>query len=165
MRNVLLWGTMMIVFVCCQKKQTTDTSSKSSDSLDLGSEEYSKSTALNAKASAILEGWPEFNAFQYTFEQLYKTENREDLILVMDDLIEKQKSLESSVYPTMYDKPQIRSRQKVVLTYILKVKGDLEYRIDYKNSLIEMLDAYNALRNQFNVLVNYSLDTNLLSED
>ena len=42
---------------------------------------------------------------------------------------------------------------------MLKVKGDLYYRKDSRKSVIQMIDAYNALRNRFNIIVNNTLDT------
>ncbi|HZJ20127.1 MAG TPA: hypothetical protein VFD35_07215, partial [Pricia sp.] len=64
-----------------------------------------------------------------------------------------------------FDKPQVKSRQKVFKTYILKVKGDIFYRIDPQESVVEMIKAYNAFRNQFNVVVNNTLDTDLILEE
>ena len=104
----------------------------------------------------------EFIGLENTFESLYRVANREDLVLVIEDLIEKQKTLEASTYPATFDIPQIKSRQKVFKTYILKTKGNLEYRDGTKGSTIEMIEAYNAFRNQFNVIVNSRLDTLLI---
>ncbi|GGW49768.1 hypothetical protein [Arenibacter certesii] len=118
--------------------------------------------AVNAKAAEILKDWQAFGDMEITFESLYRVANREDLSLVIEDLIEKQKQLEVSDYPDMFNKPQIKSRQKVFQTFILKTKGNLEYRVDTKKSTEEMIRAYNAYRNQFNVLVNSELDTTLI---
>ena len=92
---------------------------------------------------------------------LYTSEYAEDLILVTEDMIEKQKELEASSYPLEFDIPQIKGRQKVLKTYILKIKGDLEYRVNPEASLKEMIGAFNALRDQFNVVVNNTLPQDL----
>lgn len=124
-----------------------------------------KPNRINEEALAILKEWQEFNSLETTFESLYRVANREDLQLVMEDLVEKQKTLETSTYPVTFDKPQIKSRQKVFKTYILKTKGNLEYRDGTKAATEEMINAYNAFRNQFNVLVNSKLDTILILND
>ena len=110
----------------------------------------------------ILKDWSEFDAVETSFDALYNVENREDLKLVIEDLIEKQKLLEASEYPEIFDKPQIKSRQKVFKTYFLRVKGNLEYRLDPQEPVLEMINAYNAVRNQFNVSLNNTLDTKLI---
>ena len=86
------------------------------------------------------------------------------MALTIDDLIEKQKELVASEYPEKFDIPQIKSRQKVFRTYILKIKGDLYYYQNPEESIMQMFEAYNAFRNQFNVVVNNTLDTNLILE-
>lgn len=121
-----------------------------------------KPIPIHNKASEIIKDWQEFKGLETTFESLYRVDNREDLTLVIEDLIEKQKILEASSYPKAFDMPQIKSRQKVFKTYILKTKGSLEYRTGVKESTLEMVTAYNALRNQFGVLANSVLDTNLI---
>ncbi|MCM4162247.1 MULTISPECIES: hypothetical protein [unclassified Arenibacter] len=121
-----------------------------------------KPNQINEEALAILKEWQEFNGLETSFESLYRVANREDLELVIEDLVEKQKTLEASTYPETFDKPQIKSRQKVFKTYILKTKGNLEYRDGTKAATVEMINAYNAFRNQFNVLVNSKLDTILI---
>ena len=79
--------------------------------------------------------------------------------------MEKQNALAVSNYPEIFDKPQVKSRQKVFKTYILKVRATLEYRKDPMESTIEMVNAFNGLRNQFNVMVNYNLDTKMILDE
>ncbi len=124
-----------------------------------------KKSAVNAKAALILSDWSEYNALDTSFDALYTVENREDLILIVEDLIEKQKLLEASKYPEMFDKPRIKSRLKVFKTFFLKIKGNLEYRLDTEEPVLETINAYNALRNQFNVTVNNTLDTKLILDE
>jgi len=120
---------------------------------------------LNAKASDITKDWIEFNTLNTGFDALFTVENEEDLVFVLDDLVERQKSLEDSEYPPTFDLPQIRSRQKVMKTFILKTKAAVKYRVDATEPAVEMMEAYNALRNQFNVIVNNTLDTQLLLDE
>ncbi len=120
---------------------------------------------LNAKASDISKEWIEFNALNTGFDALFTVENEEDLAFVLDDLVEKQKSLEESEYPPTFDLPQVRSRQKVMKTFILKTRAAVDYRVDATEPAVEMMEAYNAMRNQFNVIVNNTLDTQLLLDE
>ncbi|SHJ71730.1 hypothetical protein SAMN04487911_13216 [Arenibacter nanhaiticus] len=124
-----------------------------------------KPNALNGKASLEVKDWEAFNRLETAFESLYKVANREDLKLVIEDLIEKQKLVAGSPYPEKFDVPQVKSRQKVFETFILKTKGDLEYRVNTKEATIEMIHAYNAFRNQFNVMVNSAMDSTLIFDE
>ncbi len=120
---------------------------------------------LNAKASTISKDWIEFNELNTSFDALYTVENQEDLAFALDDLVERQKQLEDSEYPSTFDLPQIRSRQQVMKTFILKTRAAVEYRIDATEPAVEMIKAYNALRSQCNVIVNNTLNTQLLSDE
>lgn len=124
-----------------------------------------KKSTINPKAQAIVLNWKEFYAFEKSFDQIYMSEFREDFVLVIEDLIEKQKALESGTYPKEFDIPQIKGRQKVLKTYILKIKGNLEYRQNPESSIKEMIAAFNAMREQFNVTVNYTLPEDLINDE
>lgn len=120
---------------------------------------------LNAKATEISKNWIEFNALNTGLDALFTVENAEDLAFVLDDLVERQKLLEDSEYPPAFDLPQVRSRQRIMKTFILKTRAALEYRVDATEPAVEMMEAYNAMRNQFNVIVNNTLDTQLLLDE
>ena len=125
----------------------------------------SKKTKVNAKATSILAAWPEYTAFDTSFETLYDVAVIEDVTFALEDLIEKQKLLAKSSYPEEYNIPQIKSRQKIVLTYMLKLKADLEYRSDIEKSVLQLITANNAMRTQFNVVVNNPLNNDLILQD
>lgn len=118
--------------------------------------------ALNGKSKSIVADWLAFNTFDASFDRMYDATYREDLVLIIEDLVENQKALESSTYPVEFDIPQVKGRQKVLKTFILKTKGDLEYRQDPKVSITEMIAAYNSFRNQLNVEVNNTLPEDLI---
>ena len=164
MNKVLFFGVLMVLFFACKEKEPGATDEVITTS-DIQSEGWPKKTVINAKAMAILTNWTEFKVLESSFEGLYKVENREDLALVIEELIEVYKLLEESTYPETFDIPQIKSRQKVFKTFFLKVKGNLEYRLDAEEPILEMIEAYNAFRNQFNVTINNNLDTQLILDD
>ena len=111
----------MLLFSCKQDKSevTEDT-----NAFDISTENWPQKSKVNSKANMILIAWSEFGDLDTTFDGLYTVENTEDLSLIIEDLIETQKYLAESDYPESFDKPQIRSRQKVFQTFILKTKGD-----------------------------------------
>ncbi|WP_026811517.1 hypothetical protein [Arenibacter latericius] len=157
---------MLLVIVFCLalscKQGTEKETLEEKPEVFLSVDSLPRPIAVNAKVTELLKGWQAFKDMENTFESLYRVDNREDLSLVIEDLIEKQKQLEASEYPEMFNKPQIKSRQKVFQTYILKTKGNLEYRVNTNESTMAMIEAYNAFRGQFNVLVNSELDTTLI---
>ncbi len=124
-----------------------------------------KLVPLNAKARDAVLQWKEYQVFEISFERMYGIDFREDFVLVLEELIERQKQWEASTYPPKFDTPQIKGRQKVLKTYILKTKGNLEYREAPEQSIKEMITAFNALRGQFNSIVNNTLPEDLLKEE
>jgi len=117
---------------------------------------------INPEADSILTAWPEFQALQNSFEVMYRAENNEDLVLAIDDLLEKEKGLKEGTYPEIYNKEQIKSRQKVLRTFLLKVKASLAESTAVNEPIKQMLTARNAFRNQFNLIISNKLDTELI---
>lgn len=156
MRKVLFFGACVLLFVRCREDKVKVISEDLT--YEISTEKWPKKSHLNARAQLVLKDWSEFSDVDTSFDALYTVVNREDLSLVIEGLIENQKLIEASDYPEIFDKPQIKSRQKVFKTYFLKTKGNLEYRIDPEEPVLEMINAYNALRNQFNTIVNDTLD-------
>jgi len=163
MRKVFVLLTVLAVVTSCKKPQKQ---SGIGDTIEqeFDMEKWPKKTMANAKASKILDEWTEYVDFQTSFDRLFKMENSEDLALLLEDLIEKHKNLTESDYPMEFDKPHIKSRQVALKTFILKTKGSLEYRLDLQEPLIEMIESFNALSNQFNVIVNNTFDAKLILE-
>ena len=164
MKKIMSICFLLLLSVACQESAGENTDKKKEQQF-LKVEALPQRAIINAKASAILKKWIEFNALNTGFDALFAVENAEDLALVLDDLVEKQKALEDSEYPPTFDLPQVRSRQKVMKTFILKTKAAVEYRVDATDPAVEMMEAYNAMRNQFNVIVNNTFDTKLLLDE
>ena len=161
MKRLVCCAILVLVAIACgdnKEQAETETAVASQWAID----SLPKPAALNSKSLQILKEWPEFNALDQSFDAFYKAENREDLILIVEEFVEKQNILAASEYPEEFNIPQIKSRQKVLKTFILKTKAALEYRTDLHEPTKELIIAYNALREQFNVTVNNTLDTNLI---
>lgn len=163
MRKIVFYGLVFTLLVSCKENVTVATEDTSA--FDVSTEDWPKKIKVGAKAISILESWPEYGDLDNIFDGLYTVENTEDLSLVIEDLIEKQKLLAESSYPESFDKPQIKSRQKVFHTFVLKTKGDLEYRLDPQESVLEMINAYNAWHNQFEIITKNTLDFKKLLEE
>ena len=124
-----------------------------------------KRIAINARAATILKDWTAFQELETSIDALYRVENNEDLILAVEEIINRQNELEASEYPEPFDIPQVKSRQKVFKTFLLKLKAASEYRTEVIPPAKEMLEAYNAFREQFNIVVNNTLDLDLLLDE
>ncbi|MFC4221417.1 hypothetical protein [Flagellimonas marina] len=121
--------------------------------------------AINPEATEIVKNWKEFTSFAASIDVLYKATNNEDLSLAIDDLIEKEKKLAEGTYPELFDTFQVKSRQRVLKTYMYKVKASILENQETTTPTIEMLEAYNAMRKQFNVIVNSQLDKELILDE
>ncbi len=164
MRKIFLLICFIVLVSSCKDSATGDAELQDAGwSVDVS--QLPKKTNVNAKAQAILKGWQPYNAFEANFDRLYETEYREDFVLTVEGLVESQKLWESSTYPVQFDIPQVRGRQKVLKTYILKIKGDLEYRQNPETSIKEMIGAFNDLREHFNIVVNSNLPEDLFSDE
>jgi len=164
MRKLFVFGLTFLLLFSCGNTQGTE-QSINPDVLEFDVQKLPKKSVLNSGAKAILETWAEFNDLDIAFDGLYAVENNEELILLIDEFIEKQNALVVSNYPETFDIPQVKSRQKVFKTYVLKVKATLEYRQDPLEPTIEMVNAFNSLRNQFNVMVNYNFDSKMILDE
>ena len=120
---------------------------------------------INSRAREIVSSWPEFLSLEKSLDGFFRVENNEELSLLLDELIDKEKAVAESDYPELFATPQIYSRQKVFKTYLLKTKATIIYRTDPRPPAEEMIRAYNDLCTQFNTLVNNQLDKELLNEE
>ena len=127
---------MFLLVISCKRNQNTELNDGDAE-MEINAEDLPKRVVVNTKSNDILQNWPEFVAFDNRFDAIYNITNNEDLILLVVDLIEKQKQWEESTYPEAFDVAQIRSRQQVVKTYLLKIKSALDYRDDFKTPTIE----------------------------
>lgn len=150
----MVWG--------CKKAQGPVTDTAAVDELEFSYQKMPNKAPINPEATAIIEEWEEFKAFNTSIDVLYKAINNEDLALAIDDLIEKEKNLEGGNYPELFNTFQIKSRQRVVRTYLYKVKASVLENQPTTEPTVQMLEAYNAMRKQFNVIVNSQLDKNLI---
>ncbi len=161
MRKLSCIVFVFITLVGCKKKEANDLGSEFEE-LVFNYQKIPKRAAINPKATAITDDWPAFRALSGSFDVLYKATNNEDLILAIDDLIDKENLLAKSEYPEEFNELQVKGRQRVLKTYLLKVKASILNNAETTQPTIEMIQAYNALRTQLNVIVNSQLDKTLI---
>ncbi len=125
-------------------------------------QDYPKLVEMGANVLAVVSSWPEFMAMEDSFDVLKRASNTEDLKLAIDDLIEKEKALAAGDYPEAFDKLQIKGRQQLFRTFLYKVRGNLIDNRDINEGMEELVNAYNAFKNQFNVISGNTLDAKLI---
>ena len=121
--------------------------------------------ALSPAAQGLAEGWASFNTLQQRMESVYRTQSREDMELLLEDLVEACEEIEVSAYPEPFNKLSVRSREKVFRTFLQKTQADLHYRVDLQESLVQALEAYNALRAQLNRVAEGDLDPSIFAHE
>ncbi len=161
MRTILVLG--LLLMGC--KGESDSRESTGISVIEIDATQLPQRSNINSRASEILKDWPAFQEMETSFDALYRVENNEDLILVLEEMVKRQNDLEDSKYPEVFDIPQVKSRQKVFKTYLLKLKAASEYRTEIMPPAIEMLEAYNAFREQFNIIANNTLDLNLILDE
>lgn len=117
---------------------------------------------IKGDAREITLNWKEFTQFERAFDVMFQSSSNEDLELAINDLLDQEKIVRKSEYPTAFNSMKIKSRQKVLRTFLLKVKAGLIYNREVTEYLKQMLVSYNALRSQMNSIVNNELDTELI---
>ncbi|WP_222982989.1 hypothetical protein [Flagellimonas meishanensis] len=158
---LLIFGA---IFVGCRQQQDAS-SNGTNEELDFNYQKLPNRATINPEALAIVEQWKGFIKFNESMDALYRATNNEDLILAIDDLIEKEKFLSESDYPEIFNTFQIKSRQQVIRTYLYKVKSHILENQETTQPTVEMLEAYNALRKQLNIIVNSQLDKKLILDE
>ncbi len=165
MQKLLVVLFVFSVLAGCKKTDEGTTDQSNNLELVFDYQKLPARATINPKATEILDGWEEFKAFDTSFDVLYKATNTEDLALAVDDLIEKEKKLNASNYPELFDTFQIKSRQQVIRTYLYKVKASILENQPTTEPTVDMLQAYNAMRKQFNTIVNSQLDKKLILDE
>lgn len=164
MPKIFIFLILFGVFFSC-RDAVSDTEKVQDPGWEIVTQTLPQKVRVDPKAQSILDTWKEYTVLERSFDKIYTSEFREDFVLIVEELVENQKKMESSEYPTTFDIPQIKGRQKVFKTYVLKTKGDLEYRQNPKESILQMIEAFNDLRNQFNVVVNNTLPEELRANE
>lgn len=99
-----------------------------------------------------LVGWGPFQGMHQQMVDLQDIYTAEALSLKLEELETACQDFESAPFPVLFDKPAVRSRAKVVRTFVQKTRADLFYREDFAPDLIQIVRSYNAFLRQLNQL-------------
>ena len=120
---------------------------------------------IDAGAREILDSWAEYRSLEDRLSVLAEASNEEEMKLLSEELNQICIRLEESSFPGEFEQPAVRSRLKVIQTYLGKLDAALFYRQDYQEPLFELMVSYNALREQFNVIVRNTLSPELFENE
>lgn len=121
--------------------------------------------ALSAQVQDSTAGWAPLSNLQQRMEAVYRNPEKEELELLLEELVVACRELEASEFPPTFDRPSVKSRLKVFRTFLQKTQADLHYRINPQASLAQALDAYNAFREQLNRVASDNLDPTLFDHE
>jgi len=155
---------VLLLFSGCNPKaeEAKETAQETSES---GNRELPEPVQIDAGAREILDGWAEYNSLEDRMAILAAAGNEEEMKLLLEELNQICKRLEESKFPGEFEQPAVRSRLKVIQTYLGKLDAALFYRQDYREPLFELMVSYNALREQFNVIVRNTLSPELFENE
>lgn len=68
-------------------------------------------------------------------------------------------------YPELFDTFQVKSRQRVLRTFLYKTKASILENQPTTEPTVKVLDAYNSMRKQLNVIMNSQLDKKLILDE
>lgn len=120
---------------------------------------------LEPEAREILNIWPQYVSLENRLSTLPDVKNREEMELLLEELKQICKQVEDNAFPAPFEKPSVRSRIKVLRTYLGKLEAANYYRLDYQEPVSELMEAYNAIRQQFNVIVNNTLTSDVFENE
>lgn len=162
-KYLILFFAIGLMMGCKKQKKEEEVAAREPGSFSLQS--FPEINEIGPEALAILSSWPEYMAMENSFAVLKRATNTEDLKLAIDDLVEKEKALADGDYPPDFDKPQIKSRQQVFRTFLFKVKANLMDNRDVNEAMEQMINAYNAYKQQFNIISSTTLDATLILDE
>ncbi|WP_421804667.1 hypothetical protein [Flagellimonas sp.] len=164
MRKLLGILILLVSLGACKKSEKA-APEVDTTALEFNYQKMPDKATINAEASAIVEQWQEFKNLNASVDVLYKATNNEDLALAIDDLIEKEKKLAEGTYPEPFDSFQLKSRQMVMRTFLYKTKASILDNQPTTESTVKVLEAYNAMRRQLNLIMNSQLDKKLILDE
>lgn len=164
MTKVVIFGlSILVVFGCRSPEQSGP--EDSTTVLEAEIKTLPDLVQLDPRAREILDGWPQYMSLENRLSALRDVNNREQLELLLEELNQICQQVEDNAFPAPFEKPSVRSRQKVLRTCLGKLESANYYRLDYQEPVSELMDAYNAMRQQFNVIVRNTLTPELFEND
>ena len=114
---------------------------------------------LQPNALQLVSSWESYQEWERSFGFMERAITREELLLAVEDLLEKQKDLDEKSAPKAFEVLPIQARQKVMKTHLLELKAALQDETQTDSSMVALYKARNSWRNQMNVLLRSPLDS------
>lgn len=118
-----------------------------------------------SEVNQVLLNWPSFEAFKNRVGAVRLVVSIPDLKLLVSELLEKEQLVFQEAYPKEFSIPAIKSRLRLLKTYLLKIQSATELKQDSKSEVLEFVEAYNQLIDQMNLIMAPKIDLNILTDD
>ena len=156
MTKIVILGMFLILTVSCKSPDQKDGQDEPS-MIEAEIQALPELVPLDPRAKEIVSTWSQYTALENRLSALPDVKNREEMELLLEELNQICQQVEENAFPAPFEKPSVRSRIKVLRTYLGKLESANYYRLDYQEPISELMDAINATRQQFNVIVNNTL--------
>jgi len=159
-----MFFSSLLLFFACGKKQEIQTVNKPVVSI-LDYTDLPSFVPLTAASDSVLLTWSNFKAFEERMKALPVVISVPDLKMLVQELIEKDQVILNEAYPELLNLPEIKSRQRVLTTFLLKTRAEILLSQDPKMAAQEVVQSFNALRDQINLLTSPKLNLNTFEDD
>jgi hypothetical protein len=148
MKKTVFFFALIGVFSCGEKQVEQQQETGSNLSLDYS--DLPDFSPLSFKADSISKTWPAFDALDQRMGALKLVVSLPDLKMLVSELIEKEGAILKDGYPKDFNTPEVKSRQRLLRTYLLKTQALMNQSQDPKAATLETIGAFNALKDQLN---------------
>jgi len=162
MFRLAIYGLVFLMFSACSRGSKQEADAATAQERLFTFQGTPQVVKIKGEALQQVKEWKEFAQLERSFDVMFQASTNEDLVLAIDGILESEGLVNGANAPELYKTMKIKSRQKVMRTFLLKTKAGLANNRDVTEGVKEMLVAYNALRNQLNSIANNQLDTKLI---
>ncbi len=148
MKKTVFFLAILGVFSCGEKQVEKQEATGVSVSLDYS--DLPDFRPLSFKADSIVKVWPAFDALDQRMAALKLVVSLPDLKMLVSELIEKEGAILKDGYPKDFNTLEVKSRQRLLRTYLLKTQALINQSQDPKAAALEAVEAFNALKEQLN---------------
>ena len=148
MKKTVIFLALMGLFSCGEKQ--VDKQEEMGTNLSLDYSDLPEFSPLSVTSDSIVNEWPSFDALDQRMGALKSVISLPDLKMLVAELIEKEGAILKDGYPEDFNTPEVKSRQRLLRTYLLKTQALMNQSQDPKAATLETIAAYNALKEQLN---------------
>jgi len=163
MKKILFFAALFLLFSCGSKQENSKDTAVVSSLIDYS--DLPAFSPLTAAVDSVLLNWPTYQALDSRMGALSLVVSVPDLKILVAELLEKEQSILKEGYPKAFNLPAIKSRQRVLRTFLLKAQAQILLDQDPRGATEEVIVAFNALRDQMNLLLAPKIDLNNLEDE